>query len=174
MNSLLTIAACNALDSSKGFLAPRRPSVSLPYCITHPTAGVISGSIWVKSWAPHEDDGIFENPLAQRGWVFQERLLPPRTLHYGEHKLVWECRTQLEEEGDSVPLLTKALEDRDSPGHLPWLNINRFSRLLGRNIKSRDELDEFLEIWHLAVAEYSHKDLTYKSDRLPAISGLAS
>ena len=31
-------------------------------------------------------------PAALKGaWVFQERLLPPRVLHFSHHELVWEC-----------------------------------------------------------------------------------
>lgn len=31
-------------------------------------------------------------PLNQRDWVLQERILPPRALHYGQYQLLWEYR----------------------------------------------------------------------------------
>jgi hypothetical protein len=31
-------------------------------------------------------------PLLSRGWVFQERLLSSRMLHFGSNELFWECR----------------------------------------------------------------------------------
>jgi hypothetical protein len=34
-------------------------------------------------------------PLTQRGWVFQERLLSRRILHFGKHELIWECNETL-------------------------------------------------------------------------------
>ncbi|KAF4946769.1 hypothetical protein FGADI_10973 [Fusarium gaditjirri] len=30
-------------------------------------------------------------PLSRRAWVFQERLLSPRTLHFGSDRISWEC-----------------------------------------------------------------------------------
>ncbi|KAF1975013.1 hypothetical protein BU23DRAFT_567005 [Bimuria novae-zelandiae CBS 107.79] len=31
------------------------------------------------------------HPLNRRGWVFQERLMSPRTLHFGKDRVYWEC-----------------------------------------------------------------------------------
>jgi len=33
------------------------------------------------------------SPLLRRGWVFQERLLSPRILHFHSEELMWECNT---------------------------------------------------------------------------------
>lgn len=30
-------------------------------------------------------------PLTSRGWAFQERLLSPRVVHFGDEELIWEC-----------------------------------------------------------------------------------
>jgi hypothetical protein len=35
---------------------------------------------------------LFTTPLAQRGWVVQERLLSPRVLHFGRDQIYWECQ----------------------------------------------------------------------------------
>ncbi len=35
---------------------------------------------------------LFNQPLNQRGWVLQERILSPRVLHFGSEQLFWECR----------------------------------------------------------------------------------
>ncbi|KAM5343636.1 hypothetical protein ACJ41O_012173 [Fusarium nematophilum] len=34
-------------------------------------------------------------PLLTRAWVFQERILSPRILHFAQNELVWECRTAI-------------------------------------------------------------------------------
>jgi hypothetical protein len=50
------------------------------------------------------DMGPLENsPLNERGWVFQERILSPRTVHFTATQLVWECREALLTE-DLLPL----------------------------------------------------------------------
>jgi hypothetical protein len=38
-------------------------------------------------------DPIRDEPLSQRAWTLQERLLSSRTLHYGAQKMYWECQT---------------------------------------------------------------------------------
>jgi hypothetical protein len=35
--------------------------------------------------------GVEEAPLISRGWVVQERGLSPRTLHFGQEQMFWEC-----------------------------------------------------------------------------------
>ncbi|KAK0659004.1 hypothetical protein DIS24_g4224 [Lasiodiplodia hormozganensis] len=61
--------------------------------------GEAGGGVWVRPF-PQITHGNFllrspedpANPLLQRGWVFQERLLSRRTLHCTASELVWECR----------------------------------------------------------------------------------
>lgn len=33
-----------------------------------------------------------DQPLFKRGWVFQERLLSRRTLHFDKDRIAWECQ----------------------------------------------------------------------------------
>lgn len=35
---------------------------------------------------------IEDSPLRKRGWVFQERFLSPRKMHFSEDLIVWECK----------------------------------------------------------------------------------
>ncbi|KAK4955314.1 hypothetical protein LTR10_007509 [Elasticomyces elasticus] len=35
---------------------------------------------------------IDKSALGKRGWVFQERALSPRTIHFGKTQIAWECR----------------------------------------------------------------------------------
>lgn len=44
-----------------------------------------------KFWEEEMDS----QPLMQRGWVVQERLLAPRTLHFSRHQVFWECSQTL-------------------------------------------------------------------------------
>jgi len=36
-------------------------------------------------------DELESSPLLQRGWVFQERILAKRMLHFGQSQIIWEC-----------------------------------------------------------------------------------
>lgn len=88
-------------------------------------------------------------PLLQRGWVFQEWMLPHRVLHFTTQELVWECRE------------TTACKCSDT--FPSWKE--EFTSMLK---EGRD-----LETWQSTVSMYHNLDLTYSSDRLRALSGMA-
>jgi hypothetical protein len=106
------------------------------------------------------------SPLLKRGWVYQERLLAHRIIHFYRAELVWECKTN----------------NWCECGHL-----DRFSRFNPRKffIDSLDYKSDLATIehantwkiyqhWTEIVRHFASRDLTYKSDRLAALSGLAS
>jgi hypothetical protein len=60
--------------------------------------------------------GPKEEPLAQRGWVLQERMLSPRILHYTQQRPYWECRNRA-----SMNYVTMKEEDPYCCKHpFPW------------------------------------------------------
>jgi len=66
-----TVSANPQKLKSNGLLRPR-------------TKYIIEGNLWI--------DEIVEAPLNSRGWVFQERHLARRVLHFGTNQMAWECR----------------------------------------------------------------------------------
>ncbi|KAJ4114317.1 hypothetical protein NW769_005103 [Fusarium oxysporum] len=42
-------------------------------------------------WDQHHMQRLTQGPLTDRGWVFQERILSPRVLHFTKTQAVWEC-----------------------------------------------------------------------------------
>jgi hypothetical protein len=95
------------------------------------------------------DTCINKGPLATRGWVYQERLLAPRVLNFSK-QLAWEC---------SKELLCESVPDR-VPAEYIW-NYH--------NAKRAGNLDNWMDI----VQQYTKLQLTFQSDRLIAISGIA-
>jgi len=95
--------------------------------------------------------------LLSRGWVYQERLLPPRMVHFTLYELLFECR-----EG-----FWCGCGIYKSPGH------NQVTPKFTYNQMLLDGDSDNLEIWHEMVSEYSHLGLTHPQDKLPAISGIA-
>jgi hypothetical protein len=122
---------------------------------------------------------LLSGPLVARGWVLQERLLSPRSIYFGKI-LKWECAelaaSEVFPEGNpdgTVP----------SVGQLPDLwTFNKPLRLI--NLLD-EEIDQDLEYanglrmdgryraWLCVVIGYRKCALTYSSDLLPAISGMA-
>ncbi|KAF2995395.1 hypothetical protein E8E13_004489 [Curvularia kusanoi] len=98
----------------------------------------------------------FRWPLLSRAWVFQERKLSPRVLHFGRDQLFWECDSRFTSEG-----AIKSLSD-------PYGDLSESSsRSRFRYINPGDPKRE----WRNAVEYYSRLKLTYEKDRLPAIAG---
>lgn len=100
-NSHITISATAAKDSTRGILHDRasrfRPIV-LPHSSENRELNrPMVLRPWLLSWSQSIDGS--DSPLSSRGWVLQERLLPPRTVHMGHEQLFWECRTHKEAEG---------------------------------------------------------------------------
>ncbi|KAF2682599.1 HET-domain-containing protein [Lentithecium fluviatile CBS 122367] len=100
----------------------------------------------------------FRWPSLGRGWIYQERLLSPRVLHFGPLELVWECYTCTTCEcGESGNL------------HTDLSNKIEHSQIMGRATTK----ETFRNRWRNVVQEYSRLDLTFAKDRFPALAGLA-
>lgn len=124
---------------------------------------------------------LHEENLLKRGWVLQERLLSPRTVYFGE-QLIWECAELLACETFPHGVPTRAIE-RDFHQGYPQrirtimngsennLSIYKPSRS-EKKIRLGDKERLYLR-WFYLVRRYAALDLTYQSDRLPALSGLA-
>ncbi|KAI9148002.1 hypothetical protein HJFPF1_11823 [Paramyrothecium foliicola] len=122
---------------------------------------------------------VTEHPLLTRAWVYQERLLSPRILHFGPYEMFFECRTDVQCEcgaigwegtSDEVPMgLTKLL-------HTDALTIG-FANMEHRPRDPNGPLPAgrlyIARLWRTMVAEYTSLELTKSTDRLPAIGGLA-
>jgi hypothetical protein len=88
-DAVFTIAASAAENAMEGFLGPRQRREAK----INPTA---------KNSLPlsiRQDIHLIPSTnkpiplLNERGWVFQERLLSRRVLHFEKEEMIWECRT---------------------------------------------------------------------------------
>jgi hypothetical protein len=144
-------------------------------------AGTPSGAAHVDP-AMRENVGAL-NPLNTRAWTFQERMLSRRVLHYCETEMVWECdtATRCECESDPRPATTRSLRSsprgRGSGGRHSLPADSGAGMMLdsyaahGYSVGSDSSAGAAL--WSGAVEEYSTRQLTKFSDRLPALAGLA-
>jgi hypothetical protein len=99
-------------------------------------------------------------PLLGRGWVYQERILSPRVLHFMNEELVWECSHAVTCEcgGDNLEYAMERARISES---------NSFS-LIGDHIRHPQPLD----LWYQLVDEYTALSLTHRNDIFPALSGI--
>lgn len=93
------------------------------------------------------------SPLETRAWVYQERYLAPRTAHFHESEMMWECKSTLRCECGVLDNEGEVAEDMQP------LHDNNFN---------------FRKRWTAVVKTYSNMQLSNPRDRLPALSGIAS
>ena len=98
--------------------------------------------------------------LRFRGWVYQERMLAPRFLHFLDQELAWDCRTESTCECDCQ---THDIGTTSSMGYIK-LAFDSELQSASRSIVS---------IWWDIVASYTKLYLTKETDRLLAIDGIA-
>jgi hypothetical protein len=98
--------------------------------------------------------GLTGMPLMERGWALQERILPPRTLHFTSTQLFWECYENVACEifPERIPVTLRY-----------ECSLSSFF----------DKKPLTRSMWCWMVERYSRCKLTIAEDKLPAISGLA-
>jgi Heterokaryon incompatibility protein (HET) len=177
----VNIAATAAEDSSAGILLERDPLPITPARITlhwqtfsdfdpeQHRAGtrdclLLPLSLW--------DSQIEKSQLSTRGWVFQERLLSSRILHFTRTQIFWECPC------------SNACET--VPSGRPFFGVSAtttaFQRFLDhafihpRESPERDvgnEIDAYIN-WGRLIEAYSACQFTMPTDKLIALEGVAS
>ncbi|KAK0654005.1 heterokaryon incompatibility protein-domain-containing protein [Cercophora samala] len=176
--SVLTIAARAARNAMDGCFLSRSnhaPACQLEY---RSSDGQVVGSIYVRD-PLFEIERLTQTPLDSRGWVLQEKLLSPRILYYGAQQLYWECRqTSVRQDGkyhyiqqDAVRhAMWKERMDIFAPFQSVYPNFNRIPPDW---TEARHRLAARMRQWYNLVEEYSSRQLTYDTDKLPAIAGIA-
>jgi len=116
---------------------------------------------------------VEQTALCGRGWVFQERVLSPRCLHFGKRQLFWECPTlsacETYPDGIVRPMDddTLYLKSHDPLDH-------DLSSTLGQLESGRHaHPPPFLSIWGRIVEDYTKTLLSRDSDKLMAVAGMA-
>ena len=158
--ALLTISATKSPDLNEGFLGPRAKLQT-----HHEIKTQDNHTVFVRNRMKHSiiipSDGSTSGcPLLTRGWVFQERLLSTRTLHFLPDELLWECRCRFWCECTGV--------EADLYFKTGSFQASQFSMALAQQDK-----DEIPTLWLVLMQEYTKRLLTVSTDRLPALSGIA-
>lgn len=92
--------------------------------------------------------------LSTRGWVLQEQILSHRTVHCLDAEVHWQCRCSYK---------TQAGQDLLEDGSEYGLN------LIDERTRHRSD-----QLWPKWAQDYSNREFTNATDRLPAFAGIAS
>lgn len=120
-------------------------------------------------------NGISIAPLLTRAWVFQERLLAPRTIHFYASELIWECRSTLRCECQELDTIShRKASQRTFHSPLSPEDVDQSCKALFTEIcQGGASPQAVLDFWLIAVSSYSYLGLTFEDDRLVALAGIA-
>ncbi|KAG9234953.1 heterokaryon incompatibility protein-domain-containing protein [Amylocarpus encephaloides] len=106
------------------------------------------------------DREVSDAPLNRRGWVLQERVLAPRTLHFCRREIFWEC--------------CENIVCESFPRGFPEEYLRPHHMLLFKRFDAKDTVDQYYETWNSILTAYGQcEELTVPDDKLIAISGIA-
>lgn len=115
-------------------------------------------------------DPIADEVLSKRGWTLQERLLSPRTVHYGIQEMYWECQACVLAE-DGAYLVREFMAPDKLAGARP-LPL-QMQKLNSEDSASEKPKRPWPDPWHKLVEDYTSRNITFEQDKFPAISGSA-
>lgn len=152
----LNLAATASKDSQGGLFYSRNVSALQPCIIDLPGGDMLPGTYYCLRSTIWQDL-VDRSPLAKRAWILQERALAKRTLHFGRNELLWECQEACCTESfpDGLPPKLSASEKLSS---VVSFDKKAHHRQTGN--------------WHEIVRAYTQGSLTYRSDKLIAMSAL--
>lgn len=151
-NARCTLAAHSAQNSTAGFLeCMSSPNpVRVADCIS---PNGVAGKLCIGSPRSFKET-IDYSHIKQRGWVLQELTLSRRTAHFSNGYIYWDC-----------PHMTTP----QSVGYTTEPSIQASPA-----IKTLRSGADFVGSWFDLVTDYSKCELTYGTDKLVAISGIAA
>ena len=160
-NAYLTIAATASPNSNGG-------------CFSDPNSTfrarkLENSSLYVARWHRKDDAARRDAvrfldywPLMKRAWVFQERTLSPRIVHFTDTQLLWECHSMMKSESGDIDL--------------DWTHGDLEHHSAGRHYIEapfKYPVPGTVVSWQSVVEDYSRLDLTFSKDRLPALAAIA-
>lgn len=183
-NALFSISALGANDDDGGCFFERDPSTVAPTVVRMKLER--GGDEHTFRYDLEEGWGwrssFHEEPLVQRSWVVQERLLAPRTLHFGSKQLFWECREasccETHPKGvyrtDMRPASHEGFEAEPAGErhhqHFLWKQLLDAPTRL----RTSDPYEQLFYDWNRTATYCTGRNLTVASDKLTALSGLAN
>ncbi len=155
-HAYFTICVLGAHNCHQNFLARSQHTFNFKFQSSLYPA--VRGSYILKytgepDWDPFQDPITIDCRISRwndRGWVYQEQELSARKLLFGRHMVHFECgRIEMSENGETCMHL---------PQNADWAAMN---------------LEQVYGWFREGVQMYSARNLTFESDRLPALAGLA-
>jgi hypothetical protein len=160
------IAATAASEGCDGLFAQRDSLLISPFIIDVDWKGHQQQYLCFRGAVRYS--GFIKAALNRRGWVIQERLLSPRTIHFSS-QLFWECK-ELEACETYPKGLPEGMNIEDEEESLRFYSFQLQEKSWLNDIKSNP--DSKYEVWEAIVESFMCCGLTKEEDKLVALSGL--
>lgn len=166
-NGLLNISADDCVDARESLFFDRAPQLVTPFKFSMTNLG---RSWWTVQDSAELFEWLYNCPLSDRAWALQERQLARRGLHFTAEEVFWECHAneslfRCETYPAGFPFVPEPGPERELA---PWLDRTPWLDRGGLH-----DATYLLKTWHKLCADFSRRRLSFESDRLPALSGLA-
>ncbi len=160
--SVVNIAATASKDNNRGVFRHKNPLEIAPCKIKDGLLGIHDRCL-LAYYHSSLDGELSTSPVNVRGWVIQETILAPRTLHFAKDQIYWQC--------DS--LVACETWPRGLPGKQIWPH-----RKVWRTPSMKGKASAFgrsapIEPWDQAVRRFAQCRLTFESEKLVALAEIA-
>lgn len=111
--------------------------------------------------------------ISGRGWVLQESVLSPRTLHYSKQQMLWGCEHLTFAEACLLPI---GINQTYKGKLLTRLESNKMMRptSLFPSGTAQERRAAIYFSWLMIVENYISRRLTFPSDVIEALGGVAA
>ncbi|KAJ8125980.1 hypothetical protein O1611_g7659 [Lasiodiplodia mahajangana] len=167
--AVVNLSATSASNGSQGMIFERDLRKTAPLILSaslHVVSDIFSRKMLVypNRWFRE----VVHGAVNTRGWVYQERILASRVIHFCRDQITWECRELQASEFHPAQHPFIPPDGRGTKtSHYAILGRDGTPQLKTTNLR---ELDG---VWHRLCEQYSSTELTYPTDRLLAISAVA-
>ena len=175
-NATVTIAAEASTDSTVGILRSmeqlRAPHSNIVHSLCHSEAEGLRGELYFCVDQRKYNRRTSRGCLSTRAWTMQEEILSPRILRFAEQQVIWKCSEAHWSEWDPAHSKPEFWDFTDKL-HNSLTNFPKADSDYAM-IPSNEQKQQLLKFWYMNVVNYYiGRDLTYKTDRLIAIKGVA-
>lgn len=179
-NAQLVISASKASNAEDGLYSTVGPEFAMHTITYSPEDGSDETLCFRRSFThiPNYLDQQFglaaAFPTSGRAWIFQERFLSRRVLHFGFEELTWECLECTTCQCRDQDTLHTSKSTAVTPANgLSMGHISHPKSYFGMGALRSLEKGELQTRWHRLIEEYTKLNMSYEKDIFPAISGLA-
>lgn len=182
-NSYCNVVAADSESGEGGLFRERDPdeivlaTYTVPYSVNDTMRSVFGnpGQEWkIVSIDLWDGELLRRSIVYTRGWVFQERLLSPRILHFAHGQIFWDCATvsacEALPSGLPTAIDAMAATDRHWRGRLA---LALSSLPTSKTVSGAIDNESPYTFWDTAVTSYTSCELTSQSDKNVAIWSIA-